>query len=154
MAKERKIERLFKDYASYHKTKGNQLTHYFGITAIVISLLGLFGSVQIGPESWAVSPYVRLDGGVLLWALAMIWYFFADWRLAVPFAFITLGLNFFSRAFPTPVLWGVFIIGWVVQFAGHIIWEKKSPAFTKNLEHLLVGPFWLCAKMLGYQPGR
>ncbi len=151
MAKSNRLEALFKDYSSYHRTKGNQMTHYVGITLIVLSLLGLFGSLQIGPASWQLSPTVRLDGGLVLWAGAMLWYLLLDWRLAVPFGFITLGMYFASRAIPVPVLWGLFIGGWILQFLGHLIYEKKSPAFLKNGQHLLIGPFWICAKFLGYQ---
>jgi uncharacterized membrane protein YGL010W len=36
-----------------------------------------------------------------------------------------------------------------MQFAGHYVWEKKSPAFFRNLTHLLVGPLWIAAKAVG-----
>ena len=35
----------------------------------------------------------------------------------------------------TPV-WAVMalaVAGWLVQLAGHVVWEKKSPAFLRNL---------------------
>ena len=37
----------------------------------------------------------------------------------------------------------LFFGGWVLQFVGHSVFEKRSPAFTRNLLHLLVGPAWL-----------
>ncbi len=46
---------------------------------------------------------------------------------------------------------GLFIIGWILQFAGHAI-EGNQPAFFKNPVYLLVGPLWLLrrvAAMLG-----
>ena len=36
----------------------------------------------------------------------------------------------------------LFIVGWVFQFAGHLI-EGNQPAFVKNPIYLLVGPIWL-----------
>jgi uncharacterized membrane protein YGL010W len=34
-------------------------------------------------------------------------------------------------------------IGWGFQAAGHVRFEKNSPAFFRNLVHLLVGPLFL-----------
>ena len=33
----------------------------------------------------------------------------------------------------------------------HYVYEKKSPAFYKNLVHLLVGPLWIVAKATGHE---
>jgi len=44
---------------------------------------------------------------------------------------------------------GFFVFGWVIQFVGHYVYEKKSPAFYRNLVHLLVGPLWVLAKATG-----
>lgn len=52
---------------------------------------------------------------------------------------------------PIPLAWGaaVFVLGWVFQFLGHSVYEKRAPAFYKNLLHLLVGPLWITAKVVG-----
>ena len=150
MALQSRIQARFQDYSSYHQTAGNQATHMVGIPMIVLSILGLMGHLDI-VQGIAGSEYLRLDGGTLTWALAMVWYLFMDWKLGLPFGLVSLGLYFVGRAIPVPVLWGVFILGWIIQFFGHIRFEKKSPAFYKNAEHLLVGPFWIFAKMTGYQ---
>jgi uncharacterized membrane protein YGL010W len=42
----------------------------------------------------------------------------------------------------------LFFGGWAVQFIGHAVYEKRSPAFLKNLLHLLVGPAWLVERAL------
>lgn len=148
MAKKVSIKTLFADYAHHHQDPRNRLTHYFGIPLIVLSLFGLLGAIRIGPQSWEWTEYLRLDGGWLLILLGMPWYVRKDARLSVPFGFAVVGLNFFARIFPVPVLAGIFIFGWALQFAGHILFEKRSPAFIKNLEHLLVGPFWILDKIL------
>jgi hypothetical protein len=44
---------------------------------------------------------------------------------------------------------GLFIVGWIFQFVGHAVYEKKSPAFMKNFEHLFIGPPWVFAKAIG-----
>lgn len=121
-----------------------------GIPLIVLSLLGLLGRVLVG-DGMTGSEYLRVDGGTLLWAVAVLWYLYMDWRLGVPFGFVTLGVYFIGRALPVPALWGLFVLGWVFQFVGHLKYEKKSPAFYKNAEHLLVGPLWVFAKLVGYR---
>ena len=37
---------------------------------------------------------------------------------------------------------GLFVVGWILQFAGHLI-EGNQPAFFRNPVYLLVGPLWL-----------
>jgi uncharacterized membrane protein YGL010W len=44
----------------------------------------------------------------------------------------------------------LFVVGWIFQFIGHIKYEKKSPAFTKNFEHLFIGPLWAFSHWVGY----
>ena len=41
-----------------------------------------------------------------------------------------------------------FVAGWIFQGIGHARYEKKSPAFFKNLLHLLVGPIFLWNELL------
>ena len=50
-----------------------------------------------------------------------------------------------------PVVWAVvlFVVGWIFQFIGHYVYEKRAPAFYRNLAHLLVGPLWILAKATG-----
>lgn len=144
-----RVQPYFKDYASFHKTPGNQMTHMFGIPMIVIAVLGLFGHLTFG-DGFTGSELFRLDAGILVWLLGTIWYLFMEWKLALPFSLVTLGFYFLGRAIPVPALWGLFIVGWIIQYVGHIVYEHKSPAFYKSAEHLLVGPFWIFAKMVGY----
>jgi uncharacterized membrane protein YGL010W len=146
----KKLEGYFKDYASYHKTPGNKTTHYFGITFIVVSLLGLLSHWVIGSEGLTGSLYFRLDGGTLLMLLAMAWYISLDWRIAFPFAGVLFGLYFLGRTLPSEVNWLLFVAGWILQGIGHYVYEKKSPAFFTNLRHILIGPLWIFVRLIGY----
>jgi uncharacterized membrane protein YGL010W len=145
-----RLDGFFKDYASFHRTPGNQSLHMVGIPLIVLSILGLLGHLPVS-GGMTGSDAFRVDGGTVLWLGAMIWYVLLDWKLAAPFSLVSLGLYFVGRALPVPVLWGVFLGGWAIQYAGHYIYEHKSPAFYKNAEHLLIGPFWIFSKMVGYR---
>lgn len=55
-------------------------------------------------------------------------------------------------AFWLPRAWeiaaGLFIVGWIFQFAGHAF-ERKPPEFLKDWRFLFVGLRWWFAKMTG-----
>lgn len=122
---------------------------------IVATLLGLLAlAIDLGPiggVNGLLDPdYFRWDGGMLLILAATAWYMYLDWKIAVAFLFVSLGFYFIGRSMPTSTLWTLFILGWIGQLVGHIRYEKNSPAFTKNFEHLFIGPLWLFAKITRY----
>lgn len=57
--------------------------------------------------------------GIPMIGISLLWFFF-NWRWAL----------------------ALFVLGWIFQFAGHLI-ERSQPAFFGNLIYLLVGPWWL-----------
>jgi uncharacterized membrane protein YGL010W len=144
-----KLQAYFKDYDAYHSTTGNEVCHYFGIPFIVVSLLGLLSAWVIDSGSIFGSPLLRVDGGLILWALASLWYLFLDWKMGLSFSFVVLGGYFFGRTLPGGALWALFVFGWVLQGIGHAKYEKKSPAFFRNVTHLMIGPLWIFAKITG-----
>lgn len=139
----------FDDYYEDHKTKGNQRTHMIGIPLIMISLLGMLSHVYFGSEEHAAA-ILRLDGGSLLLLGAAFWYLTLDWKIALPFTLVAFGMYEFGRSLNWPVLIGLQVAGWVSQYVGHYVYEKRSPAFYRNLKHTLIGPLWVFAKMIGY----
>jgi uncharacterized membrane protein YGL010W len=64
---------------------------------------------------------------------------------------IALSLPLFVVAFAVGRLWQVpaalFLIGWVLQFVGHLV-EGKPPEFFKDWRFLFVGLRWWIAKVL------
>ena len=82
---------------------------------------------------WAAAWYLRMSGlklGLLMAALM---------ALCFPLARVTPGWAVIAAA----------VVGWVVQLAGHVVWEKRSPAFVKNLEQGVVGPVYFVALLTG-----
>ena len=64
-----------------------------------------------------------------------------------------VGIPMIVAAFPTavvspPFAGGLFVGGWALQYAGHWIFEKNSPAFYSDPYYLLVGPAWTLAEWL------
>lgn len=136
-----KLQAKFDDYANFHKTRGNKITHYLGIPMIVVSLLGLLSHLIIA--DW-------INGAVILMAIAVAFYLWLDWKIAIACGSFIIGLYFLSQTLTTPVLWILFVLGWILQFVGHGVYEKKSPAFLTNLAHVLVGPLWVFCNLVGY----
>lgn len=134
----RAIESMFADYAEHHQTRGNKACHRIGIPMIMFSLLGLLAVVRIPVES----P-VPLDLGTLLIAAAALFYLALEWKLAIPMVVVSALLYIGAKPLPLPLLWALFVAGWILQFVGHSVYEKRQPAFFNNLLHLLVGPLWI-----------
>lgn len=130
----RDIRTLFADYAAYHQTAGNKVFHRLGIPLIMLTLLGLLARVPI------VRP---VDAAMLLLVVAEVIYLILDWRLALPMLVVSIGFYFLGRWMPLWLNAALFVLGWIFQFLGHSIYEKRQPAFLKNALHLLVGPLWI-----------
>lgn len=142
----------FEDYQAYHHHPTNALTHFVGIPIIVVTIAGLLSWISIGPSF--VGGAFGIDAGLLLWLIVSAFYIWIDWRLGTSFSLVVLGCYVVGRQLMYSEywwsLWILFVVGWALQFIGHYQFEKKSPAFFKNIEHLLIGPFWIFAKAVGH----
>jgi uncharacterized membrane protein YGL010W len=138
------LQAHFSDYSSFHRTPGNQACHYVGIPLIVFSLLALLARVPLFQAGAFTVTAAEL---VLLGATA--YYLTLDVVLAVLMLAASVVLAAAGRATPPLAAAALFVVGWVFQFIGHYVYEKKSPAFFRNLAHLMVGPLWILAKVSG-----
>jgi len=125
----RDISALFADYASHHQTKGNKWFHRVGIPLIMLSLIGMLARVPIAALALIVASEIV--------------YAILDWRLAAIMLVISAAFYFIGAAIPFWINVALFVIGWIFQFVGHSVYEKRSPAFLTNALHLLVGPLWI-----------
>jgi len=134
----------FADYGSFHATPGNRLCHSIGIPLIYFSSIALLAHVTL----------LRQDDFVLTLAepvfLAItLYYLRLNLALGAMMLVLTVAMATVGGFIPVPVATGLFLLGWVLQFVGHYVYEKKSPAFFRNVAHLLVGPLWILAKATG-----
>ena len=132
-----KIDSLFADYASYHRTPGNKAFHRLGIPMIMLTLIGMLAFV-----GWNVGG-TRVDLAMVLIAASTVYYLAIEWRLAIPMLVVSIGMYFLGRAMPLWLNGALFVLGWIFQFIGHSVYEKKQPAFFRNFVHLMVGPLWI-----------
>jgi uncharacterized membrane protein YGL010W len=124
---------LTADYAAYHATPGNRACHAVGIPLIAYAI-----------TAWSCvgTPYPVA-------ALILPVYFLWDARVgALMTTFIAVSA-LAAAHLPAWTSWAAFLVGWAFQFYGHAVYEKKSPAFAKNLAHLLIGPAWVATKLAG-----
>ena len=130
------LSRLFDEYAAYHRHPMNKLCHYVGIPLIVLTSIGLLMRVSVVLAVVVALLVVLYDARLSV-------------RLTVPFAAFMLISFPISGYLPVEALWAGFIGGWILQFVGHIVYEKKSPAFFTNVRQLLVGPLWIIGTLVG-----
>jgi uncharacterized membrane protein YGL010W len=70
--------------------------------------------------------------------------------VGIPLIVVSLGLGAAALAVPA-LAWyafGLFILGWILQFAGHAV-EGKPPEFFQDWRFLFVGLRWWVAKIRG-----
>ncbi len=130
-----KVDSLLADYAFYHQTRGNMACHFIGIPLIVFSLLAMLRSASL---------YGSFTVAEALIVLSLIYYVTLDIRLAFTMLVGTAALDCVAWLWAA---WQIgiaaFVLGWIFQAIGHAVYEKRSPAFTRNLVHLLIGPIFL-----------
>jgi uncharacterized membrane protein YGL010W len=100
-------------------------------------LLGLLPIKVATISSWGIPASVLLAiviGAIDIWL---------DVRLGALLLIVALAICYGVRSLPWQISLAIFLIGWIFQFVGHGIYEKRSPAFYRNLAHLIVGPLWV-----------
>jgi len=143
-----RIDTFFADYAEHHRSEGNQWCHALGIPLIAAGLLGL-AAVELGRiGGWPVEL-----SAVLMVALAPV-YVGLDARLGAALTVLYVLLYLGARMLGWQINLGLFVLGWALQFVGHGVYEKRSPAFFRNLVHLLVGPLWVMNHFLHLRPAK
>ena len=138
------LSAYFTDYAGFHQTRGNQACHYLAIPIIVLSIIALLGSVPLAMI--AGFPLTLAEPVILILTLYNLT---LDAPLGLTMLVALLVMDAAGRRVPVLVAVGLFIAGWIVQFIGHYAYEGRSPAFFRNIVHLLVGPLWVLAKATG-----
>ena len=125
---------LLAEYGTYHRDPRNRWCHEFGIPLIVLSIIALLRLVH----------YERFDLAQVAIVLVCFYYLRLVGAKALTTIVVFALLYVVSWYVEWPVAIGLFVVGWILQFVGHMF-EGKSPAFMTNLVHLLIGPLWIVA---------
>ena len=134
--------------AGYHRDTRNIATHFVGIPMIVLAVATLLArpSVDVAgvPVSLALLVtvlsglyYLRLQLGLglLMCVLLVLALCFGHWVAGMSTAtWLLTGV-------------GLFVLGWAIQFVGHI-WEGRKPAFVDDIVGLVIGPLFVTVEAL------
>jgi len=138
-----RVDRFLNDYAYYHQSRGNVVCHAVGIPLITYSILAL---LLLLPLKNSVTAAEVLIGITFLYYLSL------DYRLAIGMLLLAAFLDLVARAVHQwPIALGALIVGWIFQGIGHTVYEKNSPAFFRNLIHLLIGPIFLLNELFHFR---
>lgn len=138
-------------YASYHRDRRNIATHFVGIPMIVLAL-----AILLSRPQWHVAalPF-GLSPALALFLCATVYYIVLDAALGFLMALISAGCLIIGAilAQASSIAWagsgaGLFIVGWVFQFVGHVAYEHRKPAFADDLIGLVIGPLFVLAEIL------
>lgn len=138
------LQAHFADYASFHGTPGNKACHYVAVPLIVLTLFALLAQVEVA----TVGGFTVTLAEVLI-LLVTAYYLTLDPPLALLMLAASAALAWAGRFLPPAAAVVLFVAGWILQFIGHYVYEHRSPAFFRNVTHLLVGPLWILARATG-----
>ncbi|QGZ63856.1 Mpo1 family 2-hydroxy fatty acid dioxygenase [Paraburkholderia acidisoli] len=156
----RNLTEQLTQYAAYHRDTRNIGTHFVGIPLIVLALAVLLSrpAFAVGAAGSAVS----VSPVWLLFGAATLYYLVLDVPLGLMMAVVSaLCVAFGGWVAPmSTAAWlgtgvGLFVIGWIFQFVGHIAWEHRKPAFVDDVIGLMIGPLFVLAEALfsvGWRP--
>lgn len=144
----RSLEDALSRYAAYHRDPRNIVTHFIGIPLVIAAVATLLGRPALDAGGVSVTP------ALLVAAAAVAYYLKLDFILGAVMAFpLLLALIFGQWAATLPtrdwllVGFGAFVIGWMIQFVGHV-WEGRKPAFLDDLIGLAIGPLFVLCELL------
>jgi len=140
---------LLSQYAAYHRDRRNILSHFVGVPLIVFAIGVLLARPHMPVQGLVLTP------AWIVCALAACWYLTRGaLGLGIATSAAVGGLVMLAHAAADTSLvvrlaWGIggFVVGWIIQFAGHW-YEGKKPAFVDDLAGLLVGPMFVVAEAL------
>ncbi len=136
-------------YSAYHRDGRNQATHHIGVPMIVFSLLVLTSTVPLMTlEVGRVTLAAVLIGVLLL-------YYIVNAPLIGTIAALIYGALLYlaeimaleGTVFAVKSFAVLFIVGWVIQFTGHVF-EGRKPALFDNLTQVFIAPAFLIAEVL------
>ena len=137
---------LLAGYAAYHRDRRNIALHFVGIPLIVLALEILLSRPALTIGAIPVTP------AAIVSVIAAVYYLRLDLRLGLTMAALLalgawLGMIVAAQA---RAVWlgfgiGLFLLGWAIQFVGHI-YEGRKPAFLDDVMGLIIGPLFVVAE--------
>ncbi|MDE2393919.1 MAG: DUF962 domain-containing protein [Burkholderiales bacterium] len=140
---------LLVQYAAYHRDRRNIATHFIGVPLIVFAV-----SLLLGRPGFAIAG-LWLTPAWIVFAPAALWYVTrGEFGLGIAVSaaiavLVLLAQQVVGSGLASPLGWGLglFVVGWMIQLAGHY-YEGRKPALADDLVGLLVGPMFVALELL------
>lgn len=145
-----KLRAFFEEYADCHRHPMNRLTHKIAIPVIVFHIIAMLDWVKLVELPGSGGYHLSL--GHVAYLLSVLWYLTLSVKLGVVMAVLYALCFPLALITPRAVVLGLAVVGWLIQLAGHVVWEKRSPAFLTNLLQALIGPLFFVAVLTGDWP--
>lgn len=145
----RNATELLVQYAAYHRDRRNIASHLVGVPMIVFAV-----GVLLARPGFAVDG-MDVSAAWIVFALAALWYLTRGLPALGVATSVGVGILIAAAhraadaSLAVWLAWGVgfFLVGWLIQFAGHW-YEGRKPAFVDDLVGLLVGPMFVVAEAM------
>ena len=150
------VEEQLSSYKSVHFNKLNIKTHFVGVPLIVWAVTVLLSlntfTLELAGKTITYTP------AIIFFSLSMLYYLALHIKLGLGMLVYTI-INIYLASLVSDMenaVWigiSAFVIGWVIQFIGHI-YEKAKPAFLDDIMGLAIGPLFLMSEvyfMLGLE---
>ena len=150
------VEEQLSSYKSVHFNKRNIKTHFVGVPLIVWAVTVLLSINTFNLE--LASQTITYTPAIIFFTLSMLYYLKLHIKLGLGMLVYTV-INIYLASLVADMenaVWigiSAFVIGWVIQFIGHI-YEKAKPAFFDDIMGLAIGPLFLMSEiyfMLGFE---
>lgn len=143
------VRKSFPFYGAYHHDKINQWIHMLFVPCIFTTSLQFGANLRLGPISLS-------DAAAAFYAVSFVFMDAPAGLLYAPVIFAMHQIGTVYLAQQTPLAVALHVLGWIFQFVGHGIFERRRPALFDNLfqsVHAAVFFVWLeFMFMLGYKP--
>ena len=139
-----RLQRLLADYGDYHRHPRNRIAHEIGIPLIVFHVVAMLDWVAL----FGVGQVTVTSAHLVLLPLGL-WYLSLDLRLGMLLVIFSAACLALGTVTPVWAVGVIAVVGWVIQFVGHSVWEKRRPAFADDVVGLLVGPLFVAALLCG-----
>ncbi len=145
----RTVEEQLSNYKSVHFNKRNIVTHFVGIPLIIWAVTVLLSLNTFTIE--LTNTHISFTPAIIFFTITLLYYFKLHLKLALGMLFY-IAINLYLASLVSvmenaiTIAIVVFVVGWVLQFIGHIF-EKAKPAFVDDLMGLVIGPLFLMAEV-------
>jgi uncharacterized membrane protein YGL010W len=140
---------LLSRYAECHRDQRNIASHFVGVPMIVFALGILLARPAFAVAQLPLSPAWVVFGFAALWYLTRGSLVLGVTVCGAIAALLALAQPLAYSSVASMLGWGIglFVLGWLIQFAGHW-YEGKRPAFVDDIAGLLIGPMFVAAEAL------